>query len=535
MARSTFGAGVTERYYRRTRLLSLAMAIVLRGLWEGMGLKDRREVPAGVVKQWLDAVIDLLRNFHEMSLAMAQDYFVTFTLSDLPEVPLQVVGETRQVWSGLDVQLDDDIDSLSKVMLTGRVAQVADASVKVVESTAAAVEHEVGGLPNVAEVMGEEWAEVDGDQGDDPLALMPDPNPMDETNVRNRLLYKGPKGFEKKAQEIDALTRVNGDDTPGALEETKQLRIEKQADRSWVRATNAAVTMVDAGQDFVEAATAMHGLGYVRALGPNPCSFCVALAAQGVIYSQGAWDESNARFRTWTGSAGGVMHGGEAKVHDGCQCRLEPVSLVDPTPTLPQSVRRAQRLWQDAEGYMKDLAWPDKLAAFREAYHGGDIDRELLQEMERDRLSTERDELRLTIPSLMMQIAHMEDYMAETGTDVSRQINFEKEQLEYYLQKWDKRDYGKTDWTREYQWVVERAAAIWPPDKFDEAIAEYAEMDDGTEATEFARQAPHFMKWQRDQAPDAWKTPELYWDVRPAEEVDNPDIFIDPLMPEFTD
>ena len=60
-------------------------------------------------------------------------------------------------------------------------------------------------------------------------------------------------------------------------------------------------------------------------------------------------------------------------------------------------------------------------------------------------------------------------------------------------------------------------------------------MDDGTEATEFARQAPHFMKWQRDQAPDAWKTPELYWDVRSGDEVDDPDVFIDPLMPEFTD
>ena len=535
MARSTFGAGVTERYYRRTRLLSLAMAIVLRGLWEGLGFKNRNEVPAGLVKQWLDAVVDLLQNFHEMSLAMAQDYFVTFTLVDAPEVPLRMVGDSRQVWSGLDVELDDDIDSLSKVMLTGRVAQVADASVKVVESTAAAVEHEVDGLENVARVMGEEWGELAGEPGDDPLALMPDPNPMDETNVRNRMLWKGPKGFEKQAEKIEALTRVAGDDTPGALEETKQIRIEKQSDSSWVRSTNAAVTLVDAGQDLIEAATALHGMGYVRALGPNPCSFCVALAAQGVVYAKGAWDESNARFRTWTGTAGGVMQGGDAKVHDGCQCRLEPVSLVDPNPVLPESVRRAQRLWEDANGFMRDLKWPDKLAAFREAYHGGDIDRELLQQMERDRISTERDELRLTIPSLMMQIAHKEDYMAETGTDVSRQIDFEKEQLEYYLQKWEKRGYGHTDWKREYQWVVERAAAIWPPDKFDEAIAEYAEMDDGTEATEFAREAPHFMKWQRAQAPDAWKHAEDYWDVRDGSEVDDPDVFVDPLMPEFTD
>ena len=73
MARSQVGAGLTEKYYRRTRLLSLALATVLRGLWEGLGLAKKETVPAPLVKRWLDAVVDIINEFRELSLAMAHD------------------------------------------------------------------------------------------------------------------------------------------------------------------------------------------------------------------------------------------------------------------------------------------------------------------------------------------------------------------------------------------------------------------------------------------------------------------------------
>ena len=184
---------------------------------------------------------------------------------DTPEIHLNPMGGQRAVWSGLDVKLDDDLEALSKVMINGRVAQIPDAATKVVQSSAVGDEFEVQDLAEVKKVMGDDWGAYDGESGDDPLTLMPDPYPLDETNVRNRMLWKGPKGYEKKAQEIQQLTRVNGDDTPDALEETKKIRMAKQADKSWVRSTNAAVTLADAGQGFVAAAATAHAMGYVRA------------------------------------------------------------------------------------------------------------------------------------------------------------------------------------------------------------------------------------------------------------------------------
>ena len=133
MARSQVGAGLTEKYYRRTRLLSLALATVLRGLWEGLGLAKKETVPAPLVKRWLDAVVDIINEFRELSLAMAHDYFIEFVAVDTPEIHLNPMGGQRAVWSGLDVKLDDDLEALSKVMINGRVAQIPDAATKVVQ------------------------------------------------------------------------------------------------------------------------------------------------------------------------------------------------------------------------------------------------------------------------------------------------------------------------------------------------------------------------------------------------------------------
>lgn len=534
MARSQVGAGLTEKYYRRTRLLSLALATVLRGLWEGLGLAKKDTVPAPLVKRWLDAVVDIINEFRELSLAMAHDYFIEFVAVDTPEIHLNPMGGQRAVWSGLDVKLDDDLEALSKVMINGRVAQIPDAAEKVVQSSAVGDEFEVQDLAEVKKVMGDDWGEYDGESGDDPLTLMPDPYPLDETNVRNRMLWKGPKGYEKKAQEIQQLTRVNGDDTPDALEETKKIRMAKQADKSWVRSTNAAVTLADAGQGFVAAAATAHAMGYVRALGPNPCAFCVMLAAQGVVYEKGAWDESNARFRTWTSTAGTTLHGGSAKVHDGCQCRLEPVSMIGPDVQLPPSVTHAQKLWEDATGRFFDISWQEKVNIFRRAYHDGELDKDYLNNLERDMLSTERDELRLTIPNLMMHLAHMELWEEETGEDMSMSKDFYREQLDYRLQRWNQKGYGETDWTKEYEWTIARAAAVWTHDTYEDGLAEFDELiAEGGPATHDLEINKHFMQWVHDQAPEALDEREKYWSMYVGPVTDEAVMFDDPKMPEF--
>lgn len=535
MAKSVAGAGVTEKYYRRARLLALALAILLNAIWKAMGLSRRRQVvPSTIVDSWLRKAEDLIVEYRELSLSMAQDYIVDFMVADIPEVPLTPVGGQRAGWGAVDVEIKDDLDSMARVMLQGRVGAIPDAAEEVVSSQLEADPMDVEDLAELARVMGREWAERHTESGVDPLVVAPDQNPVNGQNVRNRLLYKGPKRFEKAAAKIDQLTRVVGDDSNEALLETKEIRTDKQAGRAFVSSTNAAVTLAEGGQDLVRAVTAANGLGYVRVLGPNPCAFCVMLAAQGIIYEEGAWDETNKRFRTFLSSAGNSMQGGSAKVHDGCQCRLEPVSMAGDNPQLPESVLRAKRLWEDATGRFEMWSWQDKVNLFRRAYSKGEVDRNIIEEAERDMLTTERDDLRLSIATLMVQLTHLEDYMARTGAEFGWEADWYREQIEYRLKRWKKRKYGETDWTREYQWALERVAAVFDPDSLKEDSAFMRKQ--ARKQPELAKhldKVRDYQEWAMAQAPDAWKHRSDYWASYQGPVVADEIMFADPVMPEF--
>ena len=70
-------------------------------------------------------------------------------------------------------------------------------------------------------------------------------------------------------------------------------------------------------------------LGWIRVTKASPCYFCALLASRGVQwrpYSEGAFDESNARF----------SGDGNAKVHDECGCAMKPV-WSDNDPLLEKS------------------------------------------------------------------------------------------------------------------------------------------------------------------------------------------------------
>ena len=475
MSRSFVGRALTERYYLSHRRLMLSLAYLVRAVWKSLGIDGGRNKP-GVVSVLLDRLVELIEYFHELSLALTHDYFVTFSLVDYPERLLSPLvddkGEPHRArWGAMDVRVADELEDLAEPILRGRIAEVPGATEAIVDDKAYAEVHDVDAYPRVAEVMGAEFAGglvedsdapgvVDDEragvpepQRRDPIVVVPDPNPVSDGNARTRLQIKGPDNLERQTAALHDAEYLDADE--------RERRIQDKSDKSWVRTANAATTLADAGVDFVEAAAASQAMGVVRVLGPNPCSFCVMLAALGVVYEQGAWDSANAKFRKHVSSTGKVMHGGNAKVHDGCQCRLEPVPVGIEEDDLPPGVERARALWRMGTSKMPDgYTWSEQYKNFRRMFRDGKIVEKDWQ-FERPMLISKRDELRLKIPAMMMHLAFLEQY--ENARP--HKLEFYRSQLEYSLQQWEKYGFGETDWTREYEWMVERSASAVYPDE----------------------------------------------------------------------
>lgn len=102
-------------------------------------------------------------------------------------------------------------------------------------------------------------------------------------------------------------------------------------------------------------------IGYARVADADPCAFCAMLASRGVyylgeeltgksagfsLYSRDSFTQANARF----------IGDGQFKVHDGCECTLEPVYYDGTGPVkLPGDGNRLAEQWaQIASGREKD-------------------------------------------------------------------------------------------------------------------------------------------------------------------------------------
>jgi hypothetical protein len=79
-------------------------------------------------------------------------------------------------------------------------------------------------------------------------------------------------------------------------------------------------------------------VGYYRQTKADPCYFCAMLASRGVVYKEGSFDESDARFEG----------DGKAKVHDHCVCFNRPVYMKN--VGLPDTNVRAASLWSELTG-----------------------------------------------------------------------------------------------------------------------------------------------------------------------------------------
>ncbi|QGJ94137.1 MuF-like minor capsid protein [Corynebacterium phage EmiRose] len=93
-----------------------------------------------------------------------------------------------------------------------------------------------------------------------------------------------------------------------------------------------------------------HGaVGYARVVDPDPCPFCAMLASRGAVYSTDSFTESNALF-----SGDGAF-----KVHDGCECTMEPI-YGRRVKNLPPSSQELSKQWAEIAA-----GQPDPWAAWR--------------------------------------------------------------------------------------------------------------------------------------------------------------------------
>lgn len=106
-----------------------------------------------------------------------------------------------------------------------------------------------------------------------------------------------------------------------------------------VVASTAAKMVGDGGRAVIEDEVTNRrngAIGYCRVPDADPCPFCAMLASRGAVYRSDAFVESN-----------GIFAGdGKFKVHNGCDCTLEPVYGRRVTD-LPAGVDKLAKEWAD--------------------------------------------------------------------------------------------------------------------------------------------------------------------------------------------
>lgn len=106
-----------------------------------------------------------------------------------------------------------------------------------------------------------------------------------------------------------------------------------------VVASTAAKMVGDGGRAVIEDEVTNRrngAIGYCRVPDADPCPFCAMLASRGAVYRSDAFVESN-----------GIFAGdGKFKVHNGCDCTMEPVYGRRVTD-LPAGVDKLAKEWAD--------------------------------------------------------------------------------------------------------------------------------------------------------------------------------------------
>ena len=148
----------------------------------------------------------------------------------------------------------------------------------------------------------------------------PEPNLPDAAEITEQLYLSGP---------AVAKQRIKRGKTPEDALKVAETRV----------ATTATRLTGDGGRAVIEDEVAHQkngAIGYCRVPDADPCPFCAMLASRGPVYKSNAFEDSNDIF---TGD-------GRFKVHNGCDCTMEPVYGRRVTD-LPPGVDKLAKEWAE--------------------------------------------------------------------------------------------------------------------------------------------------------------------------------------------
>lgn len=169
---------------------------------------------------------------------------------------------------------------------------------------------------------------------------------MEENILRTSLSVTGPIAYQGKIKAI------------GDVDPVQRKALEQQAfDEAGAQAAGAAIRHAqNGGRDTVVGAVKddQRAIGYARVTKAHPCYFCAMLASRGAVYKKDSFQDSDTFF---TGSFS------TAKVHDSCQCSLEPT--FSRTAALPGRGDEFATLWGSTT---RGKSGRDAVNAFRRAY-----------------------------------------------------------------------------------------------------------------------------------------------------------------------
>lgn len=188
----------------------------------------------------------------------------------------------------------------------------------------------------------------------EPMFTMPQIETIDDEEIFTSLRVTGPIAYQKAVKRVNELKDHGAPLTP---ELEKSLLDEAFESASKTSSAAAMRLAIDGGRDqMLEASRSDKlALGWARVTQADPCYFCAALASRGFDYGKNAFAESNSLF----------VGAGKAKVHDGCQCTMEPSFSHD--SELPGNGAEWEALWASSTG---DVFGKEKMRKFRAAVEG---------------------------------------------------------------------------------------------------------------------------------------------------------------------
>lgn len=184
-----------------------------------------------------------------------------------------------------------------------------------------------------------------------PKFVIPPEPKVNKEQVFTSLRVTGPIALQKKLVEVKQL-----DMSP----ELEKAFVDEAMNSAAKTSAAAAVRQsLAGGRDLMRdvAGSDKAALGWARVTQDNPCYFCAMLASRGFVYGADAFEDSDALF----------SGGGRAKVHDGCQCTMEPTFKRG--SKMPGKGEEFSQLWADVTAEF-GVGGREAIRAFRAAIEG---------------------------------------------------------------------------------------------------------------------------------------------------------------------